>query len=197
MRERTFTTFQVAEICGVAPSTVIHWVNRGQLSAYRTPGRHRRVQVSGLLIFLKKYGMPVPQELTGGPAERKKVLIVDDDAQVAGMVKKAFLRRSAFFEPRAVTDGIEALVLVGQWRPDLVVLDVVMPVVDGLKVCASLKSDPQTRHIRIIAITGKKISDSSRQFLQKNADAYFAKPFNVVELLETAARLLAVSEVAL
>lgn len=195
MSKKIFTTFDVARICGVSPSSVIHWINRGQLSAYRTPGRHRRVQTSELLGFLKKFGMPVPRELTGAPAERKKVLIVDDDPQVANMLRKAFSKRDELFEPRAINDGIEALVLIGKWVPDLVVLDAVMPVVDGLKVCASLKSDPHTRHIRIIAITGKKIPDSSRQFLQKNTDAFFTKPFNVIELVDTAAKLLEVSEI--
>lgn len=194
--KKTFTTFQVAKICEVSPSTVIHWVNKGQLAAYRTPGRHRRIQTADLLKFLKRYGMPIPKGLSEGPTERKKVLIVDDDVQVANMIKKAFSRRSELFEARAVNDGIEALVLIGKWLPDLVVLDVVMPVIDGSKVCASLKSDPQTRHIRIIAVTGKKISDSQRQYLLGSADAYFTKPFDVVQMLETAARLLAGAKAA-
>ena len=192
MAEKAFTTFQVAKICGVFPTTVINWVNRGKLPAYKTPGRHRRIVVSDLLSFLRKYKMPVPEWLVQEGAERKRVLIVDDEPQVTRMLGKAFSKRSGL-EVRTVNDGIEALVLVGKWVPDLVVLDVVMPVVDGLRVCASLKSDPQTKNIRIIAISGKRLSDSSRQFLQRHADAYFTKPFDVMEMVDTALRLLGAS----
>ncbi len=193
MAYKIFTTFHIARICGVSPSTVIHWINRGKLPAFRTPGGHRRVPASDLLNFLKRYGMPIPESLVG-EEEKKRVLIVDDEPQIAGMLRRAFAKASPRFEPRAVTDGVEALVLVGTWRPDLVVLDAVMPVVDGMRVCASLKADPQTRRIRIIAITGKKLSDSQRRFLQANTDAYFTKPFDLLELVRTAAGLLAVPE---
>lgn len=197
MPRKIFTSFQVAKLCGVSPSTVIHWVNIGSLPAFRTPGGHRRVQAQDLLEFVKKYKMPVPEELTGAGMPRKKVLIVDDEPAVAGMIKRAFSRKEELFEARAITDGIEALMVIGKWLPDLVVLDAVMPVVDGLRVCATLKNDPQTRHIKIIAITGKRLGDSDREFLQKNADAFYTKPLNIVELLQRAEELLALSEVTL
>ncbi len=194
MDQKTFTTFQVAKIAAVFPTTVINWINKGKLPAHRTPGGHRRVQLADLLAFLRKYNMPIPAGLDTGVWERKKVLVVDDDPVVGTMLRKAFGKYPEFFDAREVRDGVEALVLIGKWMPDLVILDAVMPVVDGMRVCASLKADPQTSGIKIIAVTGKKLSDSQRQYLQSNTDGYFSKPLDLLQLLGTAARLLKLPE---
>ena len=196
MAEKALTTFQAAKLCGVFPTTVINWVNLGKLRAYKTPGGHRRIIMSEFFDFLRRYGMPIPPELSGARQPRQKILIVDDDMSMTKMLKKAFLKLAKNIEPRTANGGIEALVQVGQWDPDLVILDVVMPVVDGVKVCASLRSDPQTSRIKIIAISGKKLPESAKQFLKKHVDAFFEKPFDILKVVETAKQLLHVQEVA-
>ena len=187
---KTYTTFDIGRICGVYPTTVINWVKQKKLTAFTTPGGHRRVRHEDLTKFLAEYNFPVPPELK---SSRRRVLIVEDDPGVGKMLLKAFQHYAEEFEATLCEDGIEALVVVGQRPPDLVVLDVVMPVIDGAKVCATLKANPETRHIRIYAMTGKRLSPKTEQFLRKTADGYFVKPFDVRALIRRAAGQLRVN----
>ena len=63
MQEKTYTTFQIADFCGVRPTTIIKWVKQKKIRAYVTPGGHRRIRHSDLLSFLKEYNLPIPDEL--------------------------------------------------------------------------------------------------------------------------------------
>lgn len=189
MSKRTYTTFEVGEICGVYPTTVINWVNQSKLPAFVTPGGHRRIRREDLVDFLKKYNFPTPPELLG---DRRKVLVVDDERECADMIAKAFEAHREQFDVEKIYNGIEALVAIGKRPPDLVVLDVVMPVVDGQTVCATLRASPETRHIKIFAITGKKLPDRSVRFLRAHSDGLFQKPFDVPGLLRRATEVLKV-----
>src|SRR5438045_4170319 len=119
MRERTYTTFQVAEVCGVYPSTVINWVRQKQIPAFRTPGGHRRILESDLRVFLEKYKFPVPEWLALG---KRRVLVIEDDAAVGTMLVKALKKASPELDVRLIKDGVEALMAIGGEAPDLVVL---------------------------------------------------------------------------
>jgi excisionase family DNA binding protein len=187
MAKKTYTTFEVGEICGVYPTTVINWVNQKKLPAFVTPGGHRRIRREDLVSFLKKYNFPTPVELLGS---RRRVLIVDDDVAFARMLLKAFDAHQDQFDAQAIHNGIEALVAVGKKPPDLVILDVVMPIVDGATVCATLRSNPDTRHIRIIAMTGKRLSDESTRFIRSRSDGLYRKPFEPASLVRRAAEIL-------
>jgi CheY-like chemotaxis protein len=180
----------VGEICGVYPTTVINWVNQSKLAAFVTPGGHRRIRREDLIAFLQKYHFPTPPELLGS---RRRVLIVDDDEDSAGMIKAAFDSSPTLFETTELHNGIEALVAIGRNPPDLVVLDVVMPIVDGGTVCATLRGNPDTRHIKILAVTGKKLQDRTAKFIRAHSDGLFQKPFDVEALLRRGAELLKVA----
>jgi excisionase family DNA binding protein len=188
--KKTYTTFEVGEICGVYPTTVINWVNQDKLPAFVTPGGHRRIRREDLVTFLQKYNFPTPPELLGS---RRRVLIVDDEAACAQMMRRVFEAYPEQFEVIELHNGIEALVSIGRTPPDLVVLDVVMPIVDGGTVCSTLRGNPDTRSIRILAITGKKLPDRTARFIRANTDGLFQKPFKTEALLQRAADLLKVS----
>jgi excisionase family DNA binding protein len=189
MAEKTYTTFEVSRICGVYPTTVINWVKQQKLPAFVTPGGHRRIKRDDLVVFLKKYNFPTPVELS---ASRRRIMVVDDDVSFARMIEKAFEKYRSEFEVVVINSGIEALIALGKRAPDLVILDVVMPVVDGATVCATLKANPETRHVRILAITGKKLADRQLKFLRSNADGLMVKPFDVEAMVKKAADILRV-----
>jgi two-component system, OmpR family, response regulator RpaA len=192
MSKKTYTTFEVGEICGVYPTTVINWVNQSKLPAFATPGGHRRIRREDLVAFLAKYNFPTPPELLGG---RRRVLVVDDDPDCAGMIRRAFQAHEEQFEVSEIHNGIEALVSIGRTPPDLVVLDVVMPIVDGGTVCATLRKNPDTRAIKILAITGKRMDDRAVQSIRSHADGLFQKPFKVEALVKRALELLRIAPV--
>jgi excisionase family DNA binding protein len=107
MKEKVYTTFQVADICSVRASTVIKWVQNQRLRAYQTPGGHRRIKHSDLVEFLGKYNLPVPENFT---PYKKRVLIVDDEPAVALVLRRALEKSFDSVEVSWVKDGVEALI---------------------------------------------------------------------------------------
>lgn len=192
MRERTYTTFQIAELCGVYPTTVINWIKQGTMKAYKTPGGHRRVLKSDLEAFLEKYHFPASLE----PAQGRRILIVEDDRSVGAMLQRAFQKQAPDFEVQWMSNGIEALLALGKEPPALVVLDVVMPVVDGAKVLATLRADPNTRGVKVVGITGKRLPPEKLRFMKRHTDAFFLKPCDVKELVARSLALIGAGRAA-
>jgi excisionase family DNA binding protein len=187
MRERTYTTFQVAEVCGVYPSTVINWVSQNQMPAFRTPGGHRRILESDLLAFLQKYRFPIPNWLEVG---KRRVLVIEDDAAMGKLLLKALKLASAELDVRLIKDGLEALMAIGQEAPDLVILDVVLPTIDGGHLLKTIKESQATAKTRVIGMTGKRLPADKAEEFDKLTDAFFFKPFDVKALCEKAMTLL-------
>jgi len=183
---KAFTTFEVGKICGVFHTTVINWVNKGKLKARVTPGGHRRIEIDDLVEFMRKYDMPIPPDLE---TRTKKILIVEDDLSVQRMLTRA-LQPLKPAEVSACAGGVEALIAIGKEQPDLLVLDIRIPQVDGLEVCRILRASEQTRGIKIITVSGEQLSREEQDFLKKNADAFFLKPVSAAEVRKRAAVLL-------
>lgn len=188
MTDKTYTTHDIAKFCDVYPSSVVHWINEGKLKSYQTAGGHHRVGKEDLLAFLRQLSIPVPPELFS----HNRILIVDDDVDVTRVIKRAFDRLADSFAAEVCHTGIEALIHIGQTQPDLVILDIVMPKMDGYQVCRVLKSNPKTRNIKIIAITGKKPPYSEKKLAEMKTDALFRKPLDLSDLVAKAAELLKV-----
>lgn len=187
MKERTFTTHEIAGYCGVYPSSVVNWINSGKLKSFQTAGGHHRVTLEVLLAFMKQLEVPIPPEIAGSA----RVLIVDDDAEFANVLRRGFARHPAHYEVDVCGDGVDALIRIGQAPPVLVVLDVVMPKMDGIQVCKVLRSRPETRRIKLIAVSGKKLAVSEKKLMEIGVDAFFRKPLDIAVLLGKAAELLA------
>ncbi|MBI5881776.1 MAG: response regulator [Elusimicrobia bacterium] len=189
MPPKTYTTYEIAKFCDVYPSSVIHWIDAGKLKSYSTPGGHHRVLREDLAAFLAEFRIPVPEELRPGP---KRVLVVDDDVEVTRMIEKAFARHPELFQTEVCHNGVSALIRIGQSPPDLVVLDIVLPKMDGLEVCSILRSKPETRGVKVIAITGKRLSLTEAKLRERGIDAFFAKPLDLSALLAKASELAGV-----
>lgn len=187
MTGATFTTHEIARFCGVYPSSVVNWINGGKLKAFQTGGGHHRVTKEDLLGFMKHLDIPIPPEVSG----RARLLIVDDDEDFARVAVRAFSRYPEHYEVETCPDGVDALIRIGQAPPSLVILDMVMPKMDGLQVCKVIKSRPETRKIKVIAVSGKRPQVSEKKLAEIGVDAFFRKPLDINELLLKAAELLA------
>lgn len=185
--KKLITTFVAGRFCGVAHTTVIRWIKSGKLKAYVTPGGHRRIKEADMVAFMKRWKMPIPKSLPGG---NPSVLVVDDEPAVITMLKKAFSKLAPDMELRSTGNGVEALVMVGEKVPDVIILDVMMPDMDGIQVCKILKSKKATSWSKIIVITGKNITEEQEDFLKKNVDLVLRKPFQPTSLIETVRTLL-------
>ena len=186
MPERTYTTHDIARFCDVYPSSVSNWIDSGKLKSYSTPGGHHRVTKEDLVAFLNEFRIPIPEELSSPT----RVLIVDDDVEFAQVLERAFSRHAGVFKTQVCHNGIEALIQIGQQPPDLVILDIVLPKMDGMQVCRVLKSKAETRGIKIVAVTGKKLPFNEKTLGEAKFDALFRKPLDLIQLLDKSAELL-------
>lgn len=186
-RRSCFTTFDISQICEVNPTTVQNWVREGKLKAYVTPGGHRRVQRDDLVAFMKEFGMPLSEELRDGPP---LVLIVDDEVEILDLLTSVMSSGTEKLEIVRAQSGIDALIKIGERKPDLLILDIMMPGMNGFEVCERLKSSSNTRNILIAAITGDHDPEVHERIKGAGADLFFTKPLNVAEFRSACLELL-------
>jgi twitching motility two-component system response regulator PilG len=120
---------------------------------------------------------------------KKKILIVEDEESLLKL--ESILLISKGFEVKGVSNGRAALEAVAEDKPDLVLLDIMLPEIDGFEVCRQLKSDPATRHIPVIMLTAKKSREDMVRGEKVGADWYITKPFKSAMVIETIQRFLA------
>jgi excisionase family DNA binding protein len=176
------TSSEVGQLLQVNASSVKNWVNEGLLTAYRTPGGHRRIRAADLVAFLDSHKMPVPLELEH--VSRRRLLVVDDDPLQLRAVGRSLRDHSARLNLATAQNGIDALVMVGSFKPHLIVLDVFMPELDGLEVCRRLKANPETTHIGVVIASGHLTAEVERSALSAGARRCLHKPVSVPVLLE-------------
>jgi excisionase family DNA binding protein len=174
-KKAVFTTFEVAKLCHVSPLSIINWVNAGRLPAFRTPGGHRRIRREDLLRFMRENGLPIPEEIQQGSG-RRKVLIVDDEPSIRELLSEHLSSRNVPYEVSTAADGFEAGRLVATFRPDVVLLDLRMPGVDGFQICRTIKADPETSRTVVVAMTGYYSPETEARVLECGAVRCFAKP---------------------
>ncbi len=178
--DRPLTTGDVAKYCHVTPHAVAKWIRSGKLEAYTTPGGQYRVELRHFLEFLRRYQMPIPVEFRG--VEKKKALIVDDEPAVAKAISQALRRLDAGISISSASDGYEACMKAGILNPHLVILDLVMPNMDGVQVCRQLRGHPETKDVKILVVTGFPSPENIEKITGLGADAWLEKPFKVKEL---------------
>src|SRR6266404_7519572 len=180
-----FTTHEVSRLLHVNPRSVINWIEQDLLSSYRTPGGHRRIRREDLLAFLRKHQIPTPPALVEG---KFNMLIVEDEEEIA-QIMRTFFERQGAYQIATASDGITALIEVGRVKPDLLILDIMIPGVDGVEVCRRIKAGPANK-TAIIAVSG--MAESEEKILEAGADVFMPKPIDLDKLLEEARRLLRV-----
>jgi len=193
MRKRAFfTTFEISQICGVNPTTVQNWVKTKRLKAFQTPGKHRRVRREDLVAFLTQFGMPIPTELGADEAPKNLplVLIVDDDADARNVIADALRASGDEINIMEARNGVDALLAIGRSKPDMIILDVLMPNMNGYDVCERLKTNNDTRKIKIVAISGDHSPEVCERILAAGADVFFTKPLDMVSFCDECFRLL-------
>jgi len=124
--------------------------------------------------------------------ESRKILIVDDEPDVASLLN--LMLKSKGYETIIAGDGQEALEKARHEKPDLIVLDIMLPRLDGYKVARMLKFDEKFSHIPIIMVTAKIQEKDKKTGLEMGADAYVTKPFDTAMLLEKINEVLAKSK---
>lgn len=175
------TSHQAGALLQVTPASIIKWVKDGRITAFRTPGGHRRIRARDLLEFVARHNMPVPEALAR--AGKRRLLIVDDDRVQLRSLERRLKRHAEQIEVALVDNGIQALILVGEIKPHLVVLDVFMPEIDGLEVCRQLKTRASTSHIKVVVTSGRMTPKLEEEALSAGAVRCLPKPIAIDLLL--------------
>jgi excisionase family DNA binding protein len=181
-----FTTGEAAKICKVSQQTIIRCFDSGQLKGFRVPGsRFRRIPRNELFAFMRDNGIPTDALESG----KRKILIVDDDQELVELITDA-LHRDTRFETRSVNNGFDAGMMVKEYRPDLIVLDVMLPDINGKEVCQRVRGDSTMDDVRIICISGMVEEDKIEDLRAAGANDFIHKPFEVDQLIERMCQLL-------
>ena len=188
-----FTVNQVGELLQVSPQTIVNWIEAGKLEAYRTPGGHRRIKKFDLEDFSRKHNMPVfetSSALDEEDRKMKKILVVDDDQVIVETIMAGLEEDPHEYEVITAADGFEAGIQVSHFKPDLLILDIMMPDIDGYEVCRKLKTSEETEHIKIIVLSGYLDEENYKKMREYGADLCFSKPLPLERLREEIASLL-------
>lgn len=181
-----FTTGDVAEICRISQQTVIRCFDAGRIEGFRIPGsKFRRIPREKLIKFMKENDIPLANLESG----KKKVLIVDDDAEIIELVVDVLVRDGRF-ETETASSGYEAGISTQQFRPDLILLDYMLPDINGNVVCQTIRKNPEFEGIKIIIVSGVVKRDEIDQLLKSGAEDFIKKPFNIAELTDRIAAVL-------
>jgi excisionase family DNA binding protein len=181
-----FTTGEAAKICKVSQQTIIRCFDNGQLKGFRVPGsRFRRIPREMLYKFMKDNGIPTDALESG----KRKVLLVDDDVELVELMTKV-LEEDGRFEVRIATTGFDAGMMVKEYRPDLIVLDVMLPDINGKEVCQRVRADNTLEEVRILCISGMIEDDKIQDLKLSGADEFLHKPFEIEALIDRMCGLL-------
>jgi two-component system, OmpR family, response regulator len=174
-----FTTGEAAEICRVSQQTIIRCFDSGRLEGFRVPGsRFRRIPRESLVKFMKDNAIPLDGMETG----KKKVLVVDDDAEIVDLLVEV-LTRDGRFDVKTATSGYEAGIQTQRFRPDCILLDYMLPDVNGNVVCHTIRKNPEFENIKIIIVSGVIKQEEIDQLLKSGAQDFVKKPFDINDLI--------------
>lgn len=181
---RYLTTGDVAKECGVSSASVKKWIGQAKLHALRTPGRHFRIPVEEFQRFRAAYRFPVE------PEQAPRILVVDDSPIVVDFVMDALRDLRPGSKLEGASNGYEGLLKVGTFCPDLLVLDLRMPGLDGLEVCRRIKANPATQTTQILVITAFAEEGTAEEVRRSGADGFLRKPLRLDDLTAQAERLI-------
>ncbi|MDY6954055.1 MAG: response regulator [Thermodesulfobacteriota bacterium] len=190
MKNEVFTIPEAAKYCAISRVTLWKYVKSGDLKASLTPGGHYRVAKKDLETFIFEKGMfPLGNALSSD----NRVLIVDDDHTIQRLFSNILKERK--FETETASDGFEAGMKIMTFKPDLIVLDLFMPGMDGFEVCKLIRKNPATTHIKVLAITGHDTAEDRKRIIHAGAEGYLVKPVAKETLVEHVEGLLGHSRI--
>ena len=186
--KQVFTTGEAADICKVSQQTIIRCFDSGRLQGFRVPGsKFRRIPRAELLRFMK--ANDIPSDVL--ESTRKRILVVDDDAQIVELFLDV-LGRDDRFDVKSAGTGYDAGMLTEKFKPHLILLDYMLPDINGNIVCDRVRANPDLAGTKIIIVSGVVKRDEIDELIKGGADDFVKKPFNINELVDRMAVLLEV-----
>lgn len=186
-KKKTMRTGEAAEYLDVSKASITNWVRSGQLQAATTPGGHYLFTEARLDAFALDRGMIVP---TSGRknSDLYKILVIDDDEAFRAFVREA-LDAYTGYELKEAEDGMQGALLTGTWRPDMVVVDLRMPNMNGVEYCEFIKKDERMSYVKIVVVSAYLAPEVRDAVNILEVDAVLDKPVRLGSFVATIGKL--------
>ncbi|MGB9677660.1 MAG: response regulator [Candidatus Ratteibacteria bacterium] len=179
MEKKFYTTGELGKMIGVSRVTVYKWIKNKKIEGVRLPG--------GRWVILKKEAERIIKERNLDTEIEKeiKILIGDDNVDIVNSLKEFLERRNRNFRIIPAYNGFEVGRYLYSFKPEVLILDVFMPGINGFEILNIVKNDPKLRGIFVIVITGYPEEENIKRIKEEGADYIFIKPFDYNELENT------------
>jgi excisionase family DNA binding protein len=153
-----YSTLEVARLLGMAVRSVQMMVDRGELEAWKTPGGHRRISRESVQRWREARRAGLPRGTAaggagGGSGHAQRVLLIEDSKHFQNLVTLLLKQGFPGVDLHVADDGITGLAMVGQLQPEVLIVDILLPGIDGAALITSLRSHPQFSRMRLIVVT--------------------------------------------
>lgn len=176
-----FTVHTASKYCRVTPRTIINWIEAGHIPCYRTVGGHRRMKQTDLIAFMKKHGIPTPEK---DRTERKRILVVDDDPTVIENIAMSLSGETLNYEVESAKNVFEAGLKLQIFKPDAVILDIMMPGISENRVCRQIKTNPDTKDTKVIVLSNYLDQDLFDRMEKNGEGICFCNPVDLSRIKE-------------
>lgn len=173
------TSVEVANLLLVTTETVRQWAQKGKLPAQVTPGGHRRFYIKDVEDFASSMGIDIYAKTAN---KNPRVLVVDDDLAMRNLVMRFLENEIKNICLDSASNGFEAGQKIIQFKPNIVIIDIMMPGINGVEVCKLIRASPEARDIKIIAMTGYYTDANVSSVIEAGADVCLRKPLEFEEL---------------
>jgi len=179
--KEVFTTTEAAKLCHISKQKIVNLFDEGEIQGFRIPGakgsktQARRIPREALLTFMKKHGIPTDALES---ETKKRVLIVDDDEKSVELLE-AILCGEDRLEVKAARSGSDAAVLAGSFAPDLILLDLMLPDLDGDEIFRSIRRQEELRDTKVIVVTALSEREWREKMERAGVDAFMTKPVDI------------------
>jgi excisionase family DNA binding protein len=187
MNNKFLKTNEAARYLGVSRSSLTNWVKQGLLGSGVTPGGHYRFTLDELDSFAERRGLNLPGESLEKTSA--KILIIDDDEGFRVFLKDA-LDVFSGCSIKETVDGMQGALLAGSWEPDLILLDIRMPNMNGVEFLRMLRENPNTSRIKVIVASAYLSPEVRAEVEEMDADIILEKPVRLAKLVASVQSLL-------
>lgn len=177
-KNKFLKTNEAAEYIGVSRSSLTNWVKQGLLGGATTPGGHYRFSYSELDEFAKKRGLTTRNR----QSDDFRILLIEDDEQFREFIKDA-LDVFNGYELRETVDGMQGALMVGTWKPDLIILDLRMPNMNGMDFLRMLRKDDKISDVKIIVASAYLTEEIKKDLNDMNVEIVLEKPVRLAKLI--------------
>lgn len=196
-----YTTLETAKLLGMAVRSIQLMVDRGELEAWKTPGGHRRISRESVERWLRSrevgaepHASPPPASARGGAATaRRRVLLIEDSVHYQNLIRLLLEQQFPEVELHIASDGIAGLAMCGKLEPDVLIVDILLPGLDGAALITSLRSHPQFARLQLIVVTSLEEAERAPYAFARQGLTVIQKSVLVAHLPQALRALTALS----